>query len=47
VPEIATITGHDLKSVEAILSKHYLGRVQELGKSATRSPKYIMREKRL
>ena len=34
VPEIATITGHDLKTVEDILSKHYLGRVQALGDSA-------------
>jgi integrase len=34
VPEIATITGHDLKTVEDILSKHYLGRVQALGESA-------------
>jgi integrase len=34
VPEIATITGHDLKTVETILSKHYLGRVQALGDSA-------------
>ena len=34
VPEIATITGHDLKAVETILSKHYLGRVQALGDSA-------------
>ncbi len=34
VPEIATITGHDLKTVETILSKHYLGRVNALGESA-------------
>lgn len=34
VPEIATITGHDLKTVEEILSKHYLGRVHALGESA-------------
>ena len=34
VPEIATITGHDLKTVETILSKHDLGRVQALGDSA-------------
>jgi len=34
VPEIATITGHDLKTVETILSAHYLGRVQALGDSA-------------
>ena len=34
VPEIATITGHDLKTVETILSKHYLGRVNALGDSA-------------
>lgn len=34
VPEIATITGHDLKTVEENLSKHYLGRVHALGESA-------------
>ncbi len=34
VPEIATITGHDLKTVEEILSKHYLSRDNALGDSA-------------
>lgn len=34
VPEIATITGHDLKTVEEILSKHYLSRDNALGESA-------------
>jgi len=34
VPEIATITGHDLKSVEAILDRHYLSRDHALGESA-------------
>lgn len=34
VPEIATITGHDLKTVEGILSKHYLSRDNALGDSA-------------
>lgn len=34
VPEIATITGHDLKTVETILSKHYLSRDNALGESA-------------
>lgn len=34
VPEIGTITGHDLKTVEEILSKHYLSRDNALGDSA-------------
>lgn len=34
VPEIATITGHDLKTVETILSRHYLSRTNALGESA-------------
>lgn len=34
VPEIATITGHSLKSVEAMLDRHYLGRDIGLAESA-------------
>lgn len=34
VPEIANITGHSLKTVEAILQKHYFKRNAELAKSA-------------
>ena len=34
VPEIGTITGHDLKTVETILSRHYLSRDNALGESA-------------
>lgn len=34
VPEISTITGHDLKNVETILSRHYLSRTNALGESA-------------
>ena len=34
VPEIATITGHALKSVEAMLDRHYLGRDIGLAESA-------------
>lgn len=34
VPEIAAITGHSLKDVEAILDAHYLGRTIELAESA-------------
>jgi hypothetical protein len=34
VPEIATITGHSLKNVEAILDAHYLGRTTKLAASA-------------
>ena len=33
-PEIATITGHSLKDVNAILDSHYLNRDQRLGDSA-------------
>ena len=32
--EIATITGHSLKSVEAVIDRHYLSRVGALGDSA-------------
>ena len=35
VSEIATITGHSLADVEAILDAHYLGRTVELVESAT------------
>jgi hypothetical protein len=31
MPEIATITGHSLKDVEAILDAHYLGGTTRLG----------------
>ena len=34
--EIATITGHSLRGVNAILDTHYLGRDQALGESAIR-----------
>jgi integrase len=34
VPEIATITGHSLKDVEAMLDGHYLSRDRALGESA-------------
>jgi hypothetical protein len=34
VPEIATITGHSLKDVEAILDTHYLGWITKLAVSA-------------
>jgi integrase len=34
VPEIASITGHSLRDVEAILDAHYFGRTTELAKSA-------------
>jgi integrase len=34
VPEIATITGHSLKDVEAMLDGHYLSRDKALGESA-------------
>jgi integrase len=34
VPEIAAITGHSLRDVEAILEKHYLGGRVELAESA-------------
>ena len=34
VPEIATIIGHSLADVEAILDAHYLGRTTKLAASA-------------
>lgn len=34
VPQIATITGHSLKDVEAILDVHYLGRAMQLAEMA-------------
>ena len=34
VPQIATITGHSLKDVEAILDAHYLGRDVQLAEMA-------------
>ena len=36
VPEIATITGHSLKTVEAILDAHYLSRDSVMGEAAIR-----------
>ncbi len=36
VPEIATITGHSLRDVEAILDAHYLGRDNRLAESGMR-----------
>ena len=38
VPEIATITGHSLRDVEAILDAHYLGRTTKL--PSLRSPSW-------
>jgi hypothetical protein len=35
-PEIATITGHSLRSVRAILDAHYLARDPALAESAIR-----------
>jgi hypothetical protein len=35
-PEIATITGHSLKTVQEILDKHYLSRDVKLAESAIR-----------
>jgi hypothetical protein len=34
VPEIAAITGHSLKTVDAILQAHYLGGTTELAEAA-------------
>jgi hypothetical protein len=34
VPQIAAITGHSLKDVEAILAAHYLGGTLELAEAA-------------
>jgi integrase len=34
VPQIATLTGHSLRDVEAILDAHYLGRDVKLAKIA-------------
>jgi hypothetical protein len=34
VPQIAAITGHSLKDVEAILEAHYLGGTIELAEAA-------------
>lgn len=34
VPQIATVTGHSLKDVEAILDAHYLGRDVKLADAA-------------
>ena len=34
VPQIAAITGHSLKDVEAILDAHYLGGTFELAEAA-------------
>ncbi|KRC12685.1 hypothetical protein ASE23_20190 [Rhizobium sp. Root73] len=34
LPEIATITGHSLRDVNAILDTHYLNRDSELGDNA-------------
>lgn len=36
VPEIATVTGHNLRDVEAILDAHYLGRDVQLAENAIR-----------
>ncbi|MNW15778.1 hypothetical protein D3C71_2143940 [compost metagenome] len=36
MPEIAAVTGHSLKDVEAILDMHYLGGRAELAASAMR-----------
>ena len=34
VPQIAAVTGHSLKDVEAILDAHYLGRDIQLAEAA-------------
>ena len=34
VPQIAAVTGHSLKDVEAILDAHYLGRDIQLSEAA-------------
>jgi hypothetical protein len=34
VPQIASVTGHSLKDVEAILDAHYLGRDIQLAEAA-------------
>ena len=34
VPQIATVTGHSLKDVEAVLDAHYLGRDIQLAEAA-------------
>jgi hypothetical protein len=34
VPQIATLTGHSLRYVEAILDVHYLGRDTQLAEAA-------------
>jgi hypothetical protein len=39
VPQIATLTGHGLKDVEAILDAHYLGRDVKLAEIGLRSSK--------
>jgi integrase len=44
VPEIATLSGHSLKNVEAILDAHYLGRDVQLAESAVQ--KLERKEKR-
>jgi hypothetical protein len=36
VPEVATLTGHSLKDVQAILDRHYLSRDVEMVESAIR-----------
>ena len=46
VPEIATITGHKLKQVEAILDSHYLSRDSVLGVSAIQKLEAHEREQR-
>jgi len=38
VPEIATVTGHSLKDVDAILDAHCLGRTTKLAVSAVAKP---------
>lgn len=44
VPEVATITGHSLKTVEEMLDRHYMSRTDALGASAIR--KLDRKEKR-
>lgn len=47
VPEIAAITGHSLKDVEAILDKHYLGRDIQLAENAIRKLERTERKRKL
>jgi integrase len=43
LPQIAAVTGHSLKDVEAILDAHYLGRDIQLAEAAKREQNCKMR----